>query len=633
MKKIVAMTVSALLAGCVSHVAQQPLTDAQLEGLWKDPHKNAELILSQMTTKEKIGQMLMLDIRQWDENPQGYAGERKEETSVHALPAALADMIYDYRLGGIILFRENFMTTAQSYKLIEDIQSARYRLPLLIGTDQEGGYVTRLREGTEMPGNMALAATRDISMAKGSGEIHGSELSALGVNINFAPSVDVNVNQNNPVIGVRSFSSDTGLINDMASAYIDGLQKHHVTATIKHFPGHGNVETDSHVGLPVVPYSEQEWRQNDLVPFKYAIDNGIKAIMTGHIVVPALDNSKVISRHDGKEMGLPATLSKKILTDILRNELHYKGLVFTDALDMGAVADNFGTNEAVEQAYLAGVDVAVMPVHIWDKQGMEKLASLYQYIEKQSQVNPELAKRINESALRVVEYKLDNKLLPQPMYTEAHALSVVASAEHKNYERKVAEKSVTLIENKGVLPFTLKKQNNILVISDEKARNELIKKELNQISSELKGKTIDTTGIDVDLSGQTLPQGMDKQINHSDFIILVTYNLKAQDNAAQSIINLAAKYKKPVVVISSRNPYDISALKNVKANIAIYGITGFDITNAGRNSLEANIKAGIRSLFKDSQGVTFNNPTGKLPVDIKASNGKVIYPLGHGMTY
>jgi beta-N-acetylhexosaminidase len=332
-------------------------------------------------------------------------------------------------------------------------------------------------------------------------------------------------------------------------------------------------------------------------------------------------------------MGLPATLSKKILTDILRHELHYKGLIFTDALDMGAVADNFGTNEAVEQAYLAGVDVAVMPVHIWDKQGLAKLTSLYQYIEKQSQVNPELAKRIDESALRIVEYKLDNKLLPQPMYTEAHALSVVASAEHKNYERKVAEKSVTLIENKGVLPFALKKQNNILVISDEHARNELIKKELNQISSELKGKTIVTSGIDVDLAGQSLPQGIDQQINHADFIILVTYNLKAQDNAAQSIINLATKSKKPLVVISSRNPYDISALKNVKANIAIYGITGFDITNAGRNSLEANIKAGIRSLFKNDQEVIFNNPTGKLPVDIKDASGKVMYPLGHGLTY
>lgn len=633
MKKIVAIAVSALLAGCASHVAQKPLTDAQLEALWKDPHKNAELLLSQMTTREKIGQMLMLDIRQWDENPQGYVGERKEETSVHALPKALADTLYQYRLGGIILFRENFMTTAQSYQLIEDIQDARYRLPLLIGTDQEGGYVTRLREGTEMPGNMALAATRDISMAEGSGDIHGSELSALGVNMNFAPSVDVNVNQNNPIIGVRSFSSDTGLINQMASAYITGLQKNHVTATIKHFPGHGNVATDSHIGLPVVPYSEQEWRQTDLVPFKYAIDNGIKALMTGHIVVPALDDSKVISKQDGSEIGLPATLSKKILTGILRDELHYKGLVFTDALDMGAVADNFGTNEAVEQAYLAGVDVAVMPVHIWDKQGLDKLASLYQYLEQQSQTHPELAKRINESALRVVEYKLENKLLPQPMYTKEHALSVIASAEHKRYERKVAEKSVTLIENKGVLPFALKKQNNILVISDEKARNALIKKELTQISAELKGKVITTSDIDIDLAGQSLPQGLNKQIGSTDFIILVTYNLKAQGNAAQSIIDLAGKYKKPLVVISSRNPYDISALKNVPANIAIYGITGFDITNAGRNSLEANIKAGIRSLFKDEPSVIFNNPTGKLPVDIRNEHGAVIYPLGHGLTY
>jgi len=179
----------------------------------------------------------------------------------------------------------------------------------------------------------------------------------------------------------------------------------------------------------------------------------------------------------------------------------------------------------------------------------------------------------------------------------------------------------------------MKKQNHILVISDENARNELIKKELQQISTALKDKTIDTRTLAVNLAGKTLPQDTGQQVKQADVIILVTYNLNKQDSAAQAIIHLAEKQKKPLVVISSRNPYDISALKGVKANIAIYGITGFDITNAGRNSLEANIKAGIRSLFKDEPQVKFNKPVGKLPVDIKNSDGEIIYPLGHGLTY
>jgi len=631
--KNIVTSISACLALGISHITQATLTPAELQKLWLEPQANAEKIISAMTTREKIGQMLMLDIRQWDESPDGYSESRKDTTNVTVLPARLSAAIHDYHLGGVILFRENFITTQQSYKLIGDLQSARYRLPLLIGTDQEGGYVTRLREGTEMPGNMALAATRDVAMAKGTGEVHGAELSALGVNINFAPSLDVNVNQRNPVIGVRAFSSATDIINIMSAAYITGLQNYQVAATVKHFPGHGNVATDSHVGLPVVPYSEQEWRQHDLVPFRFAIERGVKAIMTGHIVVPALDNTKAISRLNGEEIGVPATLSKNIVTGILRDELQYKGLVFTDALDMGAIADNFGSNEAVEQAYLAGVDVAVMPVHIWDEQGLKKLNSLYDYLEHRSHANPELAARINESALRVVKYKLDSKLLPYQKFTANYASSVVASAKHKNYERSVAEKSVTLIENHGVLPFELKKETRILVISDENARNKIIKNELAKIDSELTDKRIRINDAALNLAGNALPADFNKKIDDADFIILTTYNLTAHDSAAQLIVNSAEEHRKPLVVISSRNPYDISVLKNVRANIAIYGITGFDITNSGRNSLEANIRAGVRSLFKSDGDVTFNAPAGQLPVDIKDDASHVIYPLGHGLTY
>uniref|UniRef100_A0A8W7P979 beta-N-acetylhexosaminidase n=1 Tax=Anopheles coluzzii TaxID=1518534 RepID=A0A8W7P979_ANOCL len=245
-----------------------------------------------MSTREKIGQILMLDVRNWGKNAAG------EPENVTVLPAELAKVVTDYRLGSVILFRENFINTPQSYQLIQDLQKASYQLPLLISTDQEGGYVTRLREGTEMPGNMALSATRNESMAQGVGEVHGAELNALGVHINFAPVLDVNTNQNNPVIG--------------------------------------------------------EWRQTDLVPFKNAVENGLDAVLTAHIIVPALDDTKVISKKDGTEIGLPATLSKKIISGILRDELKFKGLVFTDAMDMGAIADNFGASEATEMALMAG---------------------------------------------------------------------------------------------------------------------------------------------------------------------------------------------------------------------------------------------------------------------------------------
>lgn len=628
MKALAAASISVLLAGFGGNLAHQPLSDAHLKELWSAPKESAERIVSDMTLREKIGQMVMLDIRRF--TPQN-GGTPK---SVEVLPEQLAKAINDYRIGSVIFFRENLVNTSQTYALSSDVQKARYNLPLLIGTDQEGGLVTRLRVGTEMPGNMAVGATRNVSLAELSGAVHGSELSALGMNFNFASDVDVNVNQNNPVIGVRSFGSDPSLVGEMAVAYMKGLEKNNVTATIKHFPGHGNVDTDSHVGLPVVPYSEAEWRVNDFAPFKYCMEHGVKAIMTAHIVVPALDDTMVISKKDGSKIGLPATLSKKILTGILRQEVRYNGLIMTDAMEMAAIAENFGANEAVVRAFLAGVDIVMMPVGVRDPRGIAQLGELFAHVEREASTNPELARRIEESVLRLVQYKLDNKIVPHPIFDEQHAHNVVGSSLHKAHERRVAEKAITLIENQGILPFALTaaRTNKILVISDEPARNIIISNELGRIAAETQVQ-IDATGVECYLAGNAIPSGLEQQIGSSDFVIMVTYNLRRKGTAAQTVIDISNAVNKPLVVISGLNPYDASALSKVKANIAIYGITGFDITNALRNLLEANIKAGIRTLFKDTRGVPLNMPLGKLPVDIKDPTGTIIYPFGHGLHY
>ena len=594
----------------------------------QEPQTSAQQIVAKMSPREKIGQVLMLDVRNWGKNAAG------EPQGVTVLPTELAKVINDYRLGSVILFRENFINTPQSYQLIQDLQQASYQLPLLISTDQEGGYVTRLREGTEMPGNMALAATRDANMAQQVGEVHGSELNALGVNINFAPVVDINTNQNNPVIGVRSFSSNIALVNEMSGAYIKGLQQNSVLATAKHFPGHGNVETDSHFGLPLVPYTESEWRQSDLLPFKYVIEQGIDAVITAHIIVPALDDTKVVSKKDGTEIGLPATLSKKIITGILRDELKFNGLIFTDAMDMGAITENFGANEAVEMALMAGSDVIVMPVHVWDQQGIEQLEDLYHYLETQYYKDPAFASRLQEAAAQVVQTKLAKKIVAHNPHTLEFAQSVVASPAHKSYEQKVAEHAITLIKNDNLLPYSLSAQNNLLVISDENTRNDIIRSELQNIASQLENQEITVSSLAYKLDQETVPANLEESIKANDLVILVTYNLKTQGRAAQQTIDKARELGIPLVVISSRNPYDIAYLDNVTANLAIYGITGFDVTNNNRNSLEANIRAGIRTLFKnDTDILFFNVPSGKLPVDIKSPEGEIIYPFGHGLTY
>lgn len=607
----------------------QHISSERLKQLWQTPEESSLFLVQNMSSKMQIGQILMLDFRNWGENENG------EPQNMIMLPDKLKNVIHDYALGSVALFRENLRDTSQTYQLIHDLQAARAGLPLFIAVDQEGGYVTRLREGTELPGNMALAATRDPHLAYQAGEVHGTELSALGFNLNFAPIIDVNVNQKNPVIGVRAYSSRVDLVNEMASAYINGLHSKQVLSSVKHFPGHGNVDVDSHIGLPIVPYSEHEWRAHDLAPFQYAIKQHIDAIMTAHVLLPALDDTKVISKKDQETIYLPATLSKKIIQGVLRHELHYDGLIITDAMDMGAIADNFGTFEAVEMALLAGVDLVLMPIHPWNDAGIKQLDALYHYLETRMAQDLILKQRIFDAAKRVIKTKLSKKIVPMP-HTLAKAKKLVAAQAHKAFERYVAEKAITLIRNDRILPFVLQAQNHILLISDENARNHLIETELSPLAKTLNIK-IKVDALAFELQKEAVPDELEKKVRASDFVILTTYNLKQNPVAAQRVIDLANAHQKPLVVIASCNPYDIAYLKNVKANIAIYGITGFDITNANRNSLEANIRAGISTLFTMENGVNlnmFNTPFGKLPVEIYSENGaKLLFPFGEGLTY
>ncbi|MGG4610067.1 glycoside hydrolase family 3 protein [Providencia sp. Me31A] len=617
-----------LLTACLFSALSiaEPMTQAQLNELWKDKQKSAEEIVSNMSEAEKIGQLFMLDFRYWNKDSNG------EPAPFLTMNDEVSKVINQYHLGSVILFRENLIDTPQTVELINQLQSSRSNLPLFIGTDQEGGYVTRLRVGTEMPGNMALGATRNPALAELTGMIHGYELSSLGFNVNFGPVVDINNNQNNPVIGVRSYSDNKDLVEALSINYIKGVHKYNLLTSLKHFPGHGNVSSDSHVDLPIVNSDAKTWRSIELAPFQYALAHGSDAVMTAHIIVPALDNNKIITL-TGKEVGTPATLSKPILHGILRNELKYDGLIVTDAMDMGAIADNFDINWAVETSLLAGSDIVLMPIKMWDTEAITRLDNMYRYLETQAAKNPELQKRIDESAKRVVLKKLQQQITAQPVDV-AIAEQVVASKSHKDLENMVSEQAITLVKNDNILPYVLKPQNRILVISDEKPRNALIQKHLNDIAAET-AVTIKSSEQVVKLNEDTLSKSdVRKLVTNQDLILLATYNLKDTPKNAQLIIDAANKAKIPLVVISSRNPYDIAYLNDVKANIAIYGITGFDITNNNRNSLETNIRSGLRTLFANSNAQPLNSPKGLLPVNIKNPQGnQVLFPYGHGETY
>ena len=295
---------------------------------------DVDAILGRMTLEEKVGQVIFGFFR----GP--------------FLTPELEEMIRDYHLGGVILYSisGNIVNPMQVAMLVNAIQycaEKSQQLPLMISIDQEGGLVERLTEGvTVFPGNMALGATRSIELAKKTAEITARELRILRITMNYAPVMDVNSNPDNPIIGIRSFGSDPEIVSKLGSVMVEPYKREKVLCTAKHFPGHGNVDIDSHIGLPIIKRSHDDLEEVELVPFKSIVQKGIPAVMTAHIVVPALSGSDE----------LPATLSPKALS-YLRDDWKFNGLILTDSMGMGAIDQRWGIEEASILAFQAGADV------------------------------------------------------------------------------------------------------------------------------------------------------------------------------------------------------------------------------------------------------------------------------------
>jgi beta-N-acetylhexosaminidase len=253
-------------------------------------------------------------------------------------------------LGGVVLYAWNVESSDQLASLTAELRAERS--DVIVAIDEEGGDVTRLEagRGSSYPGNAALGVVDDVELTRRVAASMGAELATAGVNLDFAPVADVNTNPQNPVIGIRSFGSDGDLVARHVAAFVDGLQSAGVAACAKHFPGHGDTSLDSHLALPSVDSLEEQ----ALVPFRAAIAAGVLSIMTAHIVVHSLGD-------------VPATMSRELLTDVLRTELGFDGLVVTDALEMKAISDNVGVEEGAVRAIAAGADALCLGHDLFDE--------------------------------------------------------------------------------------------------------------------------------------------------------------------------------------------------------------------------------------------------------------------------
>jgi beta-N-acetylhexosaminidase len=616
-----------------------------------DSKTQAKEIVSKMTLDEKIGQMIMPDFRQW--KAQGESAVQ----DVTVMNSEIAEIVDKYDLGGVILFANNVKDTEQTVRLVNDYQQVAINdkdgnLPLLLTIDQEGGVVTRLGTGTNLPGNMAIGATRSEDDAYDSGYVIGRELKSLGINVDFAPTVDVNNNPNNPVIHLRSISSNPDLVGRLGSKIIEGIQGQGVSAAAKHFPGHGDTATDSHYGLPVVNKSIEELRNMELKPFKAAIDKGVDMIMTAHIQFPQVEKDTYVSKKDGQQIAFPATLSDDIVTGILRKELSYDGVVVTDALNMQAISDNFGESEAVKLTFKAGVDIALMPTILRSKADVVKLENIINEVKAAVGTGEIPLERIDQSAERVVKLKIDRGIMEVKNDTRTleekinNAKTVVGSKENRDIERRVAANAITVVKNENnILPLNPKEGDNILLLAPYDNELPGMKFGITRLISE--GKINDVNYDLVSYNKKTILDDATKaKIDLADEIVILSEISSSAHLAAThwltkyptEVFEYAKIKGKSVILGSLGHPYDVTGRDGAAAKVIAYGYKGMDPTEAdgGLSPIKAfgpNIPAIMDVIFGAHEA------TGILPVDVPnlAADGKYDltsnkYNFGYGIT-
>lgn len=351
------------ISGCVD-------ADAEAE---ESLQKVTNQIVSSMSLEEKVGQLIHIGI------------------SGKTMRSGIESEIQKYHPGGVILFGINLGTANQVKELNNKLQKSSLKetgIPLLISIDQEGGRVVRLTHITQFPGAMAMGQTGQPGLARAVGFITASELKDFGFNLVLAPVLDINNNPQNPVINTRSYGSNTSTVTEMGLAYMEGVQMAGSIPVIKHFPGHGDTTVDSHHDLPTISRTLDQLKSKELIPFQEAINKNAPALMTAHILFPALDQK------------YPATLSSRILQDLLRKELNFNGLIFTDAMEMKAIADRYETGESAILAIEAGVDVLLLTAEGPNTRRM--FESLIKAV-KDGRISKQ---RIDESVRRQIYWKL-----------------------------------------------------------------------------------------------------------------------------------------------------------------------------------------------------------------------------------
>jgi beta-N-acetylhexosaminidase len=538
-----------------------------------------EKTLKSLSLREKIGQMI--NVRMSGEfanmSSEKFAEYRRE--------------LEESKIGGFTVYRGEANAIASLTNELQKIS----KVPLLIAADYERGLRMQLRTGTPFTTNMGVGATGDVEAAFRQGKIICEEMRAIGVNWLFAPVVDINNNPDNPVINIRSFGADPRKVGEFGAALTKGVKASNCLSTLKHFPGHGDTATDSHIGLSVVPIDRARLDAVELVPFRMAIEAGADSVMTAHVAMPQITGDEV-----------PGTLNAKISTDILRKELKFDGIITTDAMEMGAIKKTYSDERSAVMAVLAGADVVLLP-----NSSRVAVDSIEAAVKKGELTQA----RIDESVRRLLRAKYRLGLAENRFVDLAKVNSIVEKPENVREANLIAERSITLLRNQNeLLPMTAEKANRSLFVvvaaDDDASEGVAWMPEIQRRAANARLVRLDPRSVQAEY---------DKVLAEAktfESVVLAVFVKRAANKGTVALPEIQTEFvrkmiagEKPAAVFAFGSPYLIRQFPEARVYAVTYAIEEVAQTAAaktlfGEARFQGRLPVSIPGLFEIGAGLT-----------------------------
>jgi len=531
-----------------------------------------------LSLEDKISQMIMVRV-----NGNYYHSDSNYRQ-------LLKKWISDYNIGGVITFSGSIHGTFYNIKQFQDWSA----IPLFVAADYERGLGQWMNSATLFPSNMAVAATESPEYAFEQGLVTSSEAKSIGVNIVLAPVLDINNNHDNPIINFRAYSDSPDIVSEFGNSFIKGIQKNNIFSCVKHFPGHGNTSIDSHTSLPSIPGTRDELLNNELLPFKSAVENNVKMVMVGHIAMPGLDSSNI-----------PASHSKKINIDLLRNEWGFKGLIITDGMEMGGLTENSWAGEAAIKAVEAGCDILLLP--------MDVDATINALIEAVNTGRISI-ERINESVERIWEAKKELGLFSKQIKDWSELEKNIGKSDHTKIANKIANKSITVVKDVNSLipikPEEVKKITHMILSLDDNANDALkpFHNEINRVHHNAEKMFINDKLSDLRINEIT------EKLSSSELVVVSLLVRIRMDKGIATINKTHAKLLKSMhdkgisfITVSFGSPY-LPSYEYLNTYVAAYGYGSVALRGCanvifGRADASGKLPVNLNSKYKRGYGI------------------------------